>query len=194
MLDALDAPAVRRWSILAADAMEINRAEIDELNVFPVPDGDTGTNLALTMRAAADALAADPASTAWAAVRAWPRGAVLGARGNSGVIVSQMLRGLAERRRRVGAMRRGRCSRSRSRSAADQACAAVADPVEGTILTVAGGGRRGRGRRRRCGRDGRHGRSESRRRPRPRCAARPSSCRHWPRPVSSTPAVADWSC
>ena len=45
MLDALDAPAVRRWSVLAADAMDAHRAEIDELNVFPVPDGDTGTNL-----------------------------------------------------------------------------------------------------------------------------------------------------
>jgi uncharacterized protein len=63
VLDALDAPAVRRWSVLAADAMDTHRAEIDELNVFPVPDGDTGTNLSLTLRAAAEALAADPADT-----------------------------------------------------------------------------------------------------------------------------------
>ncbi len=47
MLSKLDAPAVRRWSIAAADALAEHRAEIDELNVFPVPDGDTGTNLAL---------------------------------------------------------------------------------------------------------------------------------------------------
>jgi DAK2 domain fusion protein YloV len=136
VLDALDAPAVRRWSILAADAMEINRAEIDELNVFPVPDGDTGTNLAQTLRAAADALADDPASTAWGAVRAWARGAVLGARGNSGVIVSQILCGLAD-----GIDGSDACDGAllaiALRSAADQAYASVANPLEGTILSVA---------------------------------------------------------
>ncbi len=136
MLDALDAPAVRRWSILAADAMEANRAEIDELNVFPVPDGDTGTNLAQTLRAAADALADDPASTACDAVRAWARGAVLGARGNSGVIVSQILCGLAD-----GIDGSEACDGAllaiALRSAADQAYASVANPLEGTILSVA---------------------------------------------------------
>jgi dihydroxyacetone kinase-like predicted kinase len=89
VLDKLDAPAVRRWSIAAAEAMAAHQAEIDELNVFPVPDGDTGTNLALTLRAARDALAADAAMTVADALRSLARGAVLGARGNSGVIVSQ---------------------------------------------------------------------------------------------------------
>ena len=64
MLEALDADAVRRWSRAAVETLDAHRAEIDELNVFPVPDGDTGTNLSLTMRAAADALAADSAPTA----------------------------------------------------------------------------------------------------------------------------------
>ena len=136
MLDALDAPAVRRWSILAADAMDAHRAEIDELNVFPVPDGDTGTNLSLTLRAAAEALAADPADTAGEAVRAWAKGAVLGARGNSGVIISQVLCGLAD-----GVDGSEACDGSMFagalRSAADQAYASVANPLEGTILSVA---------------------------------------------------------
>jgi len=96
VLDQLDAPAVRRWSIAAAEALAEHPDEIDQLNVFPVPDGDTGTNLALTLRAACDALAADAASTAAAALRTLAKGAVLGARGNSGVIVSQILRGFAD--------------------------------------------------------------------------------------------------
>jgi hypothetical protein len=136
VLDALDGPAIREWSNLAADAMETHRAEIDELNVFPVPDGDTGTNLTLTLRAAAEALAADPATTAGQAMRAWSRAAVLGARGNSGVIVSQILCGLADG---VGGSETcdGSLLAVALRSAADQAYAAVANPLEGTILTVA---------------------------------------------------------
>jgi hypothetical protein len=134
VLDKLDAPAVRRWSIAAADALVEHQAEIDDLNVFPVPDGDTGTNLALTLRAACDALAADASSTAAAALRAMARGAVLGARGNSGVIVSQILRGFAE-------AVDGDCDaaglRMALRQAADHAYAAVAEPLEGTILSVA---------------------------------------------------------
>lgn len=136
MLDALDADAVRRWSRAAADSLDAHRAEIDELNVFPVPDGDTGTNMSLTIRAAADALAADGAANAAAALRTFAHGAVLGARGNSGVIVSQLLRGLAE-----AAADAPTCDSALLcaglQLGAEQARAAVADPVEGTILTVA---------------------------------------------------------
>lgn len=135
MLDQLDTAAVRRWSMAAVDALAAHQAEIDELNVFPVPDGDTGTNLALTVRAAADALAGDPATTADAALRALAKGAVLGARGNSGVIVSQILRGLAEAV--DGAACDARGLQDALKQAADHAYAAVADPLEGTILTVA---------------------------------------------------------
>jgi hypothetical protein len=135
VLDELDGPAVRRWSIAAADALVEHQAEIDELNVFPVPDGDTGTNLALTLRAACDALAADAAPTAAAALRTLARGAVLGARGNSGVIVSQILRGFADAV--DGAACDARGLQAALRQAADHAYAAVAEPLEGTILTVA---------------------------------------------------------
>jgi uncharacterized protein len=136
VLDALDAHAVRSWSRAAAEMLDAHRAEIDELNVFPVPDGDTGTNMSLTIRAAADALAADPATSAADALRVFAHGAVLGARGNSGVIVSQLLRGLAD-----AAADGPVCDASLVRAGlllgADQARAAVAHPVEGTILTVA---------------------------------------------------------
>jgi uncharacterized protein len=135
VLDKLDAPAVRRWSIAAAEAMAAHQAEIDELNVFPVPDGDTGTNLALTLRAARDALAADAAMTVADALRSLARGAVLGARGNSGVIVSQILRGFAEAV--DGAVCDAKGLQAALRRAGDHAYAAVADPLEGTILTVA---------------------------------------------------------
>ena len=135
MLDQLDAPAVRRWSIAAADALAEHQAEIDELNVFPVPDRDTGTNLALTVRAASDVLAADGASTGASALGTLARGAVLGARGNSGVIVSQILCGFA------AVVDDGVCDaawlQSALREGAERAYAATAEPLEGTILTVA---------------------------------------------------------
>ncbi|PZS15899.1 MAG: Dak phosphatase [Pseudonocardiales bacterium] len=136
MLESLDADAVRRWSRAAVESLDAHRAEIDELNVFPVADSDTGTNLSMTMRAAATALAADGAGDAAGALRILARGAVLGARGNSGVIVSQLLRGIAQ-----AAAGAPSCDALVLRTGlllgADQARDAVAQPVEGTILTVA---------------------------------------------------------
>ncbi|SOD73427.1 hypothetical protein SAMN05892883_2719 [Jatrophihabitans sp. GAS493] len=165
MLDRLDAPAIRQWSIAAAAVLEEHRQEIDELNVFPVPDGDTGTNLALTVRAAADALALDASASASAALQAMARGAVLGARGNSGVILSQILRGLADEQGwrpsppsepsdDRGGVDRGEDDRGEEgtgeqfgefgaaslqhglRNAAERAYEAVNQPIEGTILSV----------------------------------------------------------
>ncbi len=94
MLDVLDAVAVRRWYRRGLEALGEARAEIDALNVYPVPDGDTGTNMYLTMESAVQAAAgrADMETTA----RQMAHGALLGARGNSGVILSQLLRGIAE--------------------------------------------------------------------------------------------------
>ena len=128
-MSALDAPAVRRWLTAARTALDAHRAEIDDLNVYPVPDGDTGTNLCLTMESVVGALpsAADLPGV-WAAAS---RGALLGARGNSGVILSQILRGLGEVCGSGGDLAKG------LRRAAEAAYGAVAEPVEGTILTVA---------------------------------------------------------
>ncbi|HJQ41664.1 MAG TPA: DAK2 domain-containing protein [Jatrophihabitantaceae bacterium] len=137
VLEELDADAVRRWSRAALAALQAHQAEIDALNVFPVPDADTGTNLVLTMAAADAALDELPAGSAAAdAVATLARGAVTGARGNSGVIVSQLLRGMAEAARDCAAVD-GDAVRRGLRLGAKQAQQAVAEPAEGTILTVA---------------------------------------------------------
>jgi DAK2 domain fusion protein YloV len=146
--DDLDAVAVRTWCSLALEALGAEREEIDAINVYPVADGDTGTNLFLTMESAAQALEAvfaahatvtgPPASAPLLsdAVRAMAHGALIGARGNSGTILSQLLRGMSEelspRESADGAdLRRA------LRRAASSAYRAVAHPVEGTVLTVA---------------------------------------------------------
>jgi DAK2 domain fusion protein YloV len=129
--DLLDAPGVRRWSRLVAEALGRTRAEIDALNVFPVPDGDTGTNLHLTVLAAAEAVEKLPpdadAASAWAALA---EGALIGARGNSGVILSQVLRALSE------VLGGGGPLAEALRRASRLADRAVARPVEGTMLSV----------------------------------------------------------
>jgi DAK2 domain fusion protein YloV len=153
MLTALDAPTVRHWSAALVRALEAHQVEIDELNVYPVPDGDTGTNMALTAHAGADALGASPAADPKGCLAALARGAVLGARGNSGVIMSQILRGLAdacpERPAAADnvaaadnlaadpALVDGAVLADGLARATELAYAAVAVPVEGTILTVA---------------------------------------------------------
>ncbi|MDQ1722362.1 MAG: fatty acid kinase [Pseudonocardiales bacterium] len=138
MLALLDASAVRRWCTAAVEGLDARRGEIDDLNVFPIPDGDTGTNLALTMHSAADAVAADRSGTVGGVLAAMAKGALLGARGNSGVIVSQIISGLAEAF--DGAVDAdGRLLVKGLRLATDAAYAAVADPVEGTMLSVVRG-------------------------------------------------------
>ena len=133
MLQVLDAAALRQWCTAAVAALTAARQEIDELNVYPVPDGDTGTNLQLTMAAAAEAVAAAPRDLA-ATVAALVEGSLLGARGNSGVILSQLFRGLAESW--SDPLGPGELRSALVRSA-ESAYAAVAAPVEGTVLTVA---------------------------------------------------------
>lgn len=138
MPTAVSAALVRDWADRALHALGQAREEIDALNVFPVPDGDTGTNLFLTVEAAAREAQAAPDSLP-AVTAGLARGALLGARGNSGVIVSQVLRGIGEV---LGGQREGEPLQAAAviealRRAADLSYAAVARPVEGTILTVA---------------------------------------------------------
>jgi DAK2 domain fusion protein YloV len=137
VLDALDAAAVRRWCAAGLEALQRARGEIDRLNVYPVADRDTGTNLVLTMQSVADALKAvdGPADLA-ATVKAMSQGALTGARGNSGVILSGFLRGFGESVR-GGATAGGTALVQALERAADAGYAAVAEPVEGTVLTVA---------------------------------------------------------
>ncbi|MBO4210491.1 DAK2 domain-containing protein [Micromonospora echinofusca] len=142
MLETLDAAAVRRWCAGGLAALKRHQSEIDDLNVYPVPDGDTGTNLVLTLTSAQQALALDldnapegPTPPHGHALRLMARGALLGARGNSGVIMSQILRGLADTLAAVETVR-GRALADGLRAAARAAWSAVAHPVEGTLLTV----------------------------------------------------------
>ncbi|HEU4676899.1 MAG TPA: DAK2 domain-containing protein [Motilibacteraceae bacterium] len=143
-LDTLDAQAVRRWCRDGLESLARAREEIDALNVYPVPDGDTGTNLYLTVDAAAQALDALPADAGLAeTLQTMARGALLGARGNSGIILSQLLRGVAtglSAGPRTGdGERAGGAERLAAalRRAAELGYEAVARPVEGTMLTVA---------------------------------------------------------
>ena len=146
MLETLDGPAVRLWARAGLAALGRAREEIDALNVFPVPDADTGTNLFLTFEAACEALdGIDPAHAqgvpgAAAALGAMAAGALKGAHGNSGVILSQLLRGLADEV--AAAIREGQPAGPRVLAAAladaaELAWQAVATPAEGTMLTVA---------------------------------------------------------
>ncbi|MFE7575720.1 DAK2 domain-containing protein [Streptomyces sp. NPDC057521] len=140
--DEPDAVAVRSWCSLALEALGREREAIDAINVYPVADGDTGTNLYLTVESAAAAVEAVFAAHATGtsvpsaadAVRAMAHGALIGARGNSGTILAQLLRGMA------GVLAEG-TGGDRMRLALAQAAAwareAVAHPVEGTVLTVA---------------------------------------------------------
>ncbi len=119
----------------AAANLEAHVDEIDALNVYPVPDGDTGSNMVATVRAAleeAEAVAGEPAARVASAISF---GALMGARGNSGVITSQIFRGMAEG---LGGKRRfnGLDLAHALSEGATAAYAAVAKPVEGTILTV----------------------------------------------------------
>ncbi|MPV36241.1 DAK2 domain-containing protein [Georgenia subflava] len=136
-LAELDAPAVRRWFEHALRSLLLVRTEVDGLNDFPVPDSDTGTNLVLTLAGAADAVGRlDPRADLAALTAAAADGALLGARGNSGVIVGQCLRALAVTLARTTVAGPHDLARALDAAATD-ARSAVGHPVEGTILTVA---------------------------------------------------------
>jgi len=134
----LDAALLARWAAAAVAALEGHRAEIDRINVFPVADRDTGTNMLLTMRAAAAACGRDDALVTAAETLA--RGALLGARGNSGVILSQVLRGIAEAISEATAAAEGPYAGAVLTDALDRGARlaekAVTRPQEGTVLTV----------------------------------------------------------
>jgi DAK2 domain fusion protein YloV len=131
----MDLESLRVVARAALQNLEANRQRIDDLNVYPVPDGDTGTNLVLTFRSVVDALEHSTAGDSGTVARELTRAALLGARGNSGVILSQIVRGAADAlgdHDSVGASE----LRQALRAASDAAYGAVRSPVEGTILTV----------------------------------------------------------
>jgi hypothetical protein len=131
-----DLERVRSLVGAALASLETSRSRIDDLNVYPVPDGDTGTNLTLTVRAVAEAVgSAEPADRS-ALAHAVARAALMGARGNSGVILSQIVRGVADV---LASSTNGidpALTARALRGASDAAYRAVRRPVEGTMLSV----------------------------------------------------------
>jgi DAK2 domain fusion protein YloV len=119
----------------ALASLERNRQRIDDLNVYPVPDGDTGTNLTMTARSVVDELVRTTTEDREGLVKEVTRAALMGARGNSGVILSQIIRGAAETLRTNGEVDTHTVARA-FRSASDAAYRAVRQPVEGTMLSV----------------------------------------------------------
>jgi DegV family protein with EDD domain len=132
----IDGPRLARSLFAAADWVAAGREEINRINVYPVPDGDTGTNFSLTLRAVADALRALGDASLPETARTMARAAVLGARGNSGMMLAHFLMGFAEAMgdRPTATVRE--VARA-IRAGADQLEASLEEPREGTILTVA---------------------------------------------------------
>ena len=132
----VDGPRLARSLYAASDWVAAGRDEINRINVFPVPDGDTGTNFSLTLRAVADALRALGDASLPETARTASRAAVLGARGNSGMMLAHFLLGFSEgigERPRAGA----RDVAAALQRGTEQLYASLDEPREGTILTVA---------------------------------------------------------
>jgi uncharacterized protein len=131
----MELAVIRDLSRAALTNLEAHRRRIDDLNVYPVPDGDTGTNLVLTLRSVVEALEDSSATGSEAVAKELSRAALMGARGNSGVIFSQIVRGFMDELSRSGAISTPHLRRA-FRGASDSAYRAVKRPVEGTMLTV----------------------------------------------------------
>ena len=136
MQKTINGAMLKSMILTAAKLLEVNRVSIDALNVFPVPDGDTGTNMSLTMQSAVKELVACRSNKVADIAEAISKGALKGARGNSGVILSQVIRGMCTILKKneeidtkifVHALKNG----------AEIAYGAVSKPKEGTMLTVA---------------------------------------------------------
>ncbi len=137
--DRLSDEAVRDLVGTFRDAVRDHAQRLNRLNVYPVPDGDTGTNMSRTLDAAVEALEAVPSGDRVAACDAIAHGSLMGARGNSGVILSQVMRGLASTFKAPPALETGidgPVFAAALAAASDGAYRAVLKPIEGTILTV----------------------------------------------------------
>ncbi|HHV79786.1 MAG TPA: DAK2 domain-containing protein [Firmicutes bacterium] len=131
----LDGSMIKALLNSAAALIEKHSEEVNALNVFPVPDGDTGTNMSLTMKSAAAEASRVSSSHAGEVLEAASLGALMGARGNSGVILSQVFRGIAQSSRGKAVMGASDFAQA-LKQGVGTAYKAVMKPVEGTILTV----------------------------------------------------------
>ena len=137
MRQTINGAEFRRLVISAAAAIEINKQKLNELNVFPVPDGDTGTNMSMTINAAAGDLRKLEDPTLEQAAKTAASAMLRGARGNSGVILSLLMRGISKKLKEGGEHCDGVLWAAALQEGVDAAYKAVMKPAEGTILTVA---------------------------------------------------------
>lgn len=135
MKNTIDAAVFKEMILCAEASLRINSQKINDLNVFPVPDGDTGTNMSLTMKSAAAALKERSFDTVSDAAQCTANALLRGARGNSGVILSLLFRGIAKRLKNVEIAGTAELALALS-DGVDAAYKAVMKPAEGTILTV----------------------------------------------------------
>lgn len=126
----------RKMILAGAKVLEINRTKVDSLNVFPVPDGDTGTNMSLTIQSAVKELSLCPSNRLGELCDAVSKGALKGARGNSGVILSQLFRGICAEIKN-GEEVTVKTFAKAMENGTKVAYSAVSKPKEGTMLTVA---------------------------------------------------------
>lgn len=134
----IDGIMLKKAFIGAAKLLESNKEEVNALNVFPVPDGDTGTNMSLTMKSAIKHISNLENPTVGEVAMGISNGSLMGARGNSGVILSQLFRGFANSLKGKAEINTMDLARA-FKSASETAYKAVMKPTEGTILTVAKG-------------------------------------------------------
>ena len=136
MQKTINCALFRKMVLVGAKMLENNRAKVDSLNVFPVPDGDTGTNMSLTMQSAVKELATTSSNTFMEVCDCVSKGALRGARGNSGVILSQIFRGICSVLRVSKPEVDTRTFAKAMEQGTKVAYNAVSIPKEGTILTV----------------------------------------------------------
>ena len=134
-MSKIDAVLLKEMILSGANNKKKEKALIDKLNVFPVPDGDTGTNMSLTIESAVSELESSNINTITEIGKAITKGSLMGARGNSGVILSQLLRGFAKSIENKEELTIEDIALALD-SAREVAYKAVIKPVEGTILTV----------------------------------------------------------
>ena len=136
MRQTINGADFRRLMISAAASIEIHKQQLNELNVFPVPDGDTGTNMAMTINAAAADLRRTEDPSLEKAAQVTASAMLRGARGNSGVILSLLMRGISKKLKGAE-VADGVLWAAALQEGVDAAYKAVMKPAEGTILTVA---------------------------------------------------------
>ena len=135
-VEYIDQQLLKQMLIAGAQSLEKNKKVVNALNVFPVPDGDTGTNMSLTMQSAVKDIINSKVNSLEEVANLAANGSLMGARGNSGVILSQLLRGFAKGvkgKKKINSVDFAYALKL----ASDTAYKAVMKPVEGTILTVA---------------------------------------------------------